>query len=69
MVRASHIAPPGIASHLGLWLDLPSIGCAKSILRGNYDKDALGEEPGSWVPLIDTSKKEVLGAACVHERV
>lgn len=66
MVDGQGIAHPrrlGIASHLGLWLDLPTIGCAKSILRGNYDKDALGEEPGSWVPLIDTSKKEVLGAA------
>src|SRR6266700_8113708 len=66
MVDGHGIADPrrlGIASHLGLWLDLPTIGCAKSILRGNYDKDALGEEPGSWVPLIDTRKKEVLGAA------
>jgi deoxyribonuclease V len=66
MVDGQGIAHPrrlGIASHLGLWLDLPTIGCAKSILRGNYDKDALGEEPGSWVPLIDTRKKEVLGAA------
>ena len=66
MVDGQGIAHPrrlGIASHLGLWLDLPTIGCAKSILRGNYDKDVLGEEPGSWVPLIDTRKKEVLGAA------
>ena len=66
MVDGQGIAHPrrlGIASHLGLWLDLPTIGCAKSILRGNYDKDALGEEPGSWAPLIDTRKKEVLGAA------
>jgi deoxyribonuclease V len=66
MVDGQGIAHPrrlGIASHLGLWLDLPTIGCAKSILRGVYDKNALGEEPGSWVPLIDGRKGEILGAA------
>jgi deoxyribonuclease V len=64
MVDGVGIAHPrriGIASHLGLWLDLPTIGCAKSILTGTYDKEALGEEAGSWVPLL--YKKEVIGAA------
>src|SRR5713226_6526611 len=63
MVDGLGIAHPrriGIASHLGLWLDLPTIGCGKSILVGRYDKAALREEAGSWVPLID--KKEVVGA-------
>src|SRR5260221_8752478 len=64
MVDGQGIAHPrrlGIASHLGLWLELPTIGCAKSILRGEFDRAALGEEVGSWVPLID--KNEVIGAA------
>jgi len=64
MVDGQGIAHPrylGIASHLGLWLDLPTIGCAKSILRGSYDERALGEEAGAWVPL--TYKKETIGAA------
>ena len=63
LVDGMGIAHPrriGIASHLGLWLNLPTIGCGKSLLTGKYDKAALSEEAGSWVPLID--KKEVIGA-------
>ncbi len=61
MVDGQGIAHPrrlGIASHLGLWLDLPSIGCAKSILTGHHRP--LSEEAGSWVPL--EADREVLGA-------
>ncbi|HEV2659800.1 MAG TPA: deoxyribonuclease V [Ktedonobacteraceae bacterium] len=63
MVDGQGIAHPrrmGIAAHLGLWIEIPTIGCAKSILTGSYDKAALGEEAGSYVPL--TYKKEVIGA-------
>ena len=67
MVDGQGIAHPrrlGIASHLGLWLQIPTIGCAKSILRGDYDKAALGDQVGDWVPLIDKRHhNEVLGAA------
>ena len=61
MVDGQGIAHPrrlGIASHLGLWLELPTIGCAKSILTGRHDP--LSEEAGAWVPLI--ANKEVIGA-------
>ena len=64
MVDGQGIAHPrylGIASHLGLWLDMPTIGCAKSILRGKYDEQALSDEVGAWLPLI--YKKEIIGAA------
>jgi deoxyribonuclease V len=64
MVDGQGIAHPrrlGIATHLGLLLDIPTIGCAKSLLTGHYDKEKLGEEAGSWVPLI--AKQEVIGAA------
>jgi deoxyribonuclease V len=61
MVDGQGIAHPrrlGIASHLGLWLDLPTIGCAKSILTGHHVP--VSEEVGSWVPL--EAGKEVIGA-------
>jgi deoxyribonuclease V len=49
----------GIACHIGLITDLPTIGCAKSILRGKHA--ALGVEAGAWAELIDNG--EVVGAA------
>ncbi len=48
----------GIASHLGVLLDHPTIGVGKSRLIGTHD--SLPEEKGSWVPLLD--KGEVIGA-------
>ena len=62
MVDGQGIAHPrriGIASHLGLLLDLPSIGCAKSILRGRHEP--LPDEVGARAPLID--RGEVIGMA------
>ena len=41
----------GIASHLGLWLDLPAVGVAKSRLIGTAEEP--GQEPGSGTPIID----------------
>lgn len=48
----------GIASHIGLLIDLPAIGCAKSRLCGEYDEP--GYERGSHVPLLDNG--ETIGA-------
>jgi deoxyribonuclease V len=51
----------GLASHLGVILDRPSIGCAKSILVGTHGK--LPAKAGSWTPLIDpTNDDEQIGA-------
>jgi deoxyribonuclease V len=41
----------GIASHLGILLDLPTIGVAKSRLIGTHEEP--GEEKGCWQPLWD----------------
>jgi deoxyribonuclease V len=49
----------GLASHLGLFLDVPTIGCAKSRLCGSHDIPT--EEAGSYTEVLD--KGEVIGAA------
>jgi deoxyribonuclease V len=36
----------GLASHLGLWLDLPTVGCAKTRLVGTHGK--VGPEKGQY---------------------
>jgi deoxyribonuclease V len=41
----------GLASHLGVVLDLPTIGCAKSLLIGSHKP--LSQRAGSWTPLVD----------------
>jgi deoxyribonuclease V len=40
----------GIASHMGLFLDLPSVGCAKTRLTGEYDDP--GNRRGDYSPLF-----------------
>ncbi len=53
LVDGQGIAHPrriGLASHLGLWLDLPTIGCAKSRLCGEADMP--GEARGEWTSLL-----------------
>lgn len=48
----------GLASHIGLLVDIPSIGCAKSRLCGQYDKP--GPERGHFTFLTD--RGETIGA-------
>jgi deoxyribonuclease V len=50
----------GIATHLGVLLDTPTVGVAKSILCGRIEGE-LGEEPGATAPLVD--RDEVLAMA------
>ncbi|MDE0469590.1 MAG: deoxyribonuclease V [Candidatus Poribacteria bacterium] len=62
IVDGQGIAHPrrfGLASHLGLVLDKPTIGCAKSRLWGRYEEP--DSEQGAYTYLTD--KDEVIGAA------
>lgn len=46
----------GLAAHLGLFFDKPTIGCAKSRLTGAYEEPPL--EKGSYSLLIDEKSKK-----------
>ena len=61
IVDGQGIAHPrrlGIASHLGLFLELPTVGCAKSRLWGRHKEP--GEKAGSYEYLYE--RDEVIGA-------
>lgn len=63
VVDGQGIAHPrrfGLAAHLGLLLDIPAIGCAKSRLTG-WPRGTLDERRGARVPLID--RGETVGYA------
>ena len=57
IVDGQGIAHPrrlGIASHIGLLIDKPTIGCAKSRLIGTFDEP--GRRKGSFSPLVDSDE-------------
>lgn len=61
LIDGQGIAHPrrlGLASHLGLFFDKPTVGCAKSRLIGTFDEP--GSEKGAWSPLQD--REEQIGA-------
>lgn len=50
----------GIASHLGIWLNCPTLGCAKSLLFGSCQEPK--PEKGSQAPLLAPDQR-VIGTA------
>ncbi len=60
----AHPRRVGIACHVGLLIERPTLGCAKSVLVGQYDEPP--KERGAWTELIH--KGEVVGAALRTKR-
>jgi len=70
LVHGHGIAHPrrlGLASHLGLWLNLPSIGIAKSRLYGRANE--VGQNKGNWSELLDESDESHTIGALVRTRL
>lgn len=65
-VGVAHPRGIGIASHLGLLIDRPTIGCAKSVLTGVYEDPA--PEQGSVSYLYRGRQKEVIIGAAVRTK-
>ena len=49
----------GIAAHIGLWIDVPTVGCGKTRLTGTHEP--VPPEKGAWSPLLHHGG--VIGAA------
>jgi len=61
LIDGQGIAHPrrlGLAAHLGLFFDKPTIGCAKSRLIGTFDEPPL--QKGSYTPLMH--HEQIIGA-------
>ena len=62
----AHPRRMGLASHIGLFLDVPTVGCAKSLLVGRHEEPGL--EKGSVADLVH--RGEVVGKVVrTRERV
>src|SRR5215217_7396235 len=53
----AHPRRMGLASHIGLFLDVPTVGCAKSVLVGTFEEP--GPEKGSATEMVH--RGEVVG--------
>ena len=65
-IGIAHPRRLGIASHLGVLLDIPTVGVAKSVLIGSFETP--GNEPGDTSPLIDQKNGETIGTVLRTKR-
>ncbi len=69
LVDGQGIAHPrrfGLAAHIGVLLDIPSIGCAKTKLCGEYKSEP--REKGEWALLTD-GEEEIGRVLCTRKNV
>jgi hypothetical protein len=62
----AHPRKIGIAAHMGVLLDLPTIGVAKSPLAVHGQEP--GQEPGAWVPWRNRAGEEIAAAVRTKAR-
>jgi len=62
----AHPRRMGLAAHLGLWFDVPTIGCAKSRLYGEHAEP--GPRKGDKAELRDEREPEVVLGAVLRTR-
>jgi deoxyribonuclease V len=55
----AHPRRMGLASHVGLFIDVPTVGCAKSVLVGKFEEPGLGK--GSATDLVH--RGDIVGRA------
>lgn len=63
----SHPREAGIACHIGVCLNRPTIGCAKSLLVGMYRAPSLSR--GSGMPLYDANEQIIGAVVRTRDRV
>ena len=56
----------GLASQMGLWLEIPTIGVARRKLYGNHQE--VGAQPGDWSELLDDQDPSRVIGAVVRTR-
>ena len=70
LIHGHGIAHPrglGLASHVGLWLNLPTIGIAKTRLYGSHTE--AGPNKGEWSELLDEDDPQRLIGAVLRTQV